>query len=68
MHLMGSFPQVSASYIKPPKNAGIFFFQTVFHLNTTSVDCKEVAARRACIWPGVSLPSNWKPVLGQRST
>ena len=36
--------------LKPPKNAGKKNVQTVFHLNTTSADCKEVAARRACGW------------------
>ena len=52
MHLMGFFPQVrvSASYIKTAEKCRNFFFQTLFHLNTTSVDCKEIAARRACGW------------------
>ena len=53
------------------------FFQTVFHLNTTSLDCKDVylmkwkprraAAERAkndaSFWLGLSLQSNWNQYL-----
>ena len=73
--------------IKTAENAGKRgFFQTVFHLNghlnTSSVDCKDVylmkwkpsraaaerAKNEASFWLGLSLRSNWKPVPGQRST
>ena len=71
--------------IKTTENAGkrvVFFFQTVFHLNTSSLDCKDVylmkwkprwataecAKNEASFWLGLSLRSNWKPVHGQRST
>ena len=69
--------------IKTAENEGKRgFFETVFHLNTSSVDCKDVylmkwkprraaaerAKNKASFWLGLSLRSNWKPVPDQRST